>query len=347
MDLIKLEKDDLENLEKIIKTHLSLEKLYEKLYLLEINNQQESLEYSKGLDYLNIVLEVEKDQIKSLNLDFYKCQRIIAYIFAKKLSKDFLNDIECITRGDYNLKIYRRLLYILYNKFNTYHDMLRDKLMSKEEQELLKRIGSNLNEEALSNQIYSNVEVKKTLDNDLYSNFLVFLQEMINNSTYKKYYAELIKRKYVLAFINPNIEEELIKNRFVINDKLSIKAKFIANLTNMPEVAYTFLKNSCMNDIYNSQIHLMLETSNFDYENSNQAVTSLLRQCFIRSVFLFMNSEEMLELNYSFHEFIESKDHSKESTISEQLIIDCFNQSKLDKEKLDVPDFKYKKTRQS
>ena len=59
----------------------------------------------------------------------------------------------------------------------------------------------------------------------------------------------------------------------------------------------------------------------------------------LRSAFLFMSDEAVMEVNEKFHDFIESREYFQKypnNQISEKKIIQCFKRIKSDRNKLEL-----------
>ena len=135
MVLLQLINDEEFNLfNRLIRISRMLEDLYSKLYNLELNNEKDSALYNKYLNYLLMVLDMEKESYLKLNLDQDKVYNYLIFINnTYHLDKDF-TDLESIILSKYDKRIIRRiiakLLDILPNKdaFLTYclHDEIKD-----------------------------------------------------------------------------------------------------------------------------------------------------------------------------------------------------------------------------
>ena len=69
MEKYKLVNENYNWLKRIIQITTSIETLYKKLFILEINGQKDTEEYKKTMDYLSIALDVE-DNVYEENLSY-------------------------------------------------------------------------------------------------------------------------------------------------------------------------------------------------------------------------------------------------------------------------------------
>ena len=345
MEKYILNTSDFEFINSLIKTTSSIDTLYRKMCELEVNGEKDTEEYQQLLDYLNISLEVENKLYSDAKLNYSRCVAIVNFILNKKLPDKFLNDVESIMQQDYSNRILRRILNVLVHKILEDHESLKE-MLPNEMIELMYQIGMPNPDKIVSHAIYSSIELQKAFEKDSLNGFLNFLQEFIDNNDYKFYKKDLICTKYNTAFINKSVESEMISNKFEIPATFYINSRFVADITQTDLELYNLLKNLYGTKESTKQISEIIELGDMDYGDSKKAITSILRQCFMRANFLLMSDEAISDVNYEFHEFIEDKKYLErhpQDRISEQLIINCFKSIKKDKNKPCVLSFGYRK----
>lgn len=339
MENYELTTTDFEELKKIIKTTSSIYNLYQKMYVLESKGQKESEEYQKLIEYLKIALEVEEVGYLDLNLTYQKCLALIRYL---EINYQLPNDLDYIPNLDDKNLIFMRIRNILDRKMLSFTENLKNTVVPQEIRDILQRIGI-INEEKLSQSIYSNTELNKALKFDLISSYLIFLKNTTRNKDYSQYKDELLKAMYQTIFIYKDIENEILKNNFNVPDNINITSQFVADLFQI-NIAYPILKNLFAGEICQTQINEIIEIKDIDYDNPKIYVASILRQCLLKSSFLLLDDNHLENINYQFHSFIESDQYISRhqgDRISEEAISRCFRNIKKDKAKTITLSFKY------
>lgn len=342
--IYKFTNDDIDKINELIKVTSSIDSIYNKLYDLEIKGKQESNEYKKLLEYLSIMKEVEDKLYDEANLTFERCVAWTNYI-TMQLPQNFTEEYQSLINQDYDNRIFRRILAelkrnVVYNYKNI------KKLMPKEMLEFGKKISKENSENFLNNMIHVNAEIKKAIDKDILNAYLLFVQEFIDNPKYDGIKTLLIKSKYNTYFINKESENEIINNKFVIPSELYINSKFIADINQFDLKMLKILKDDNAIRIAIPEISQLIEMTDIEYNNQKKAITSILRQCLLRSSFLLMSDLAIEEVNFAFHKLIDDKkyfERHKNDRISEQHIINCFKNINKDKTKQNIVSFGYRK----
>ena len=197
------------SIEKILMISNKILVIYNNLYNLEINNQKNSLDYHRNLNYLDIVLELENNFYQKLNpklisfyLHFLDPNRILKNLSDYHLIINDLNQIYPKKR------IYNRLLEIQNNYLKEKYDDINYKEIS-----LLQR----------------------TLKEDINKLFLYYEEkEFNNNSNFKDTFT---MTKYILSYLNKDIENSL-KENFNDFNKLILLSKSTSDLLEIDEDRY-------------------------------------------------------------------------------------------------------------
>ena len=197
------------SIEKILMISNKILIIYNNLYNLEINNQKNSLDYHRNLNYLDIVLELENNFYQKLNpklisfyLHFLDPNRILKNLSDYHLIINDLNQIYPKKR------IYNRLLEIQNNYLKEKYDDINYKEIS-----LLQR----------------------TLKEDINKLFLYYEEkEFNNNSNFKDTFT---MTKYILSYLNKDIENSL-KENFNDFNKLILLSKSTSDLLEIDEDRY-------------------------------------------------------------------------------------------------------------
>ena len=332
----KLVEQDYEWLDKIIQTTTSIQTLYQKLFLLEVMGRKDTIEYTKLLDYLNIALEVEEQTYCSAYLDNNKSQALIQYILDNKVPDGFKNDFESILMLDYSNIVLRRVLNNL--NYNIAFDYERiKKSLSKDLINSMRKLGIPNFQEVIFQAIYSGAELKRAFEKDILVGFLVFLDECVHKLDYQSFKKDLLCVKYNMSFVYKFLENDMVNNKFVVPDVFTFSSTLVRDVTQTDDDFYVSLKDDYGEKASVMQISALLQVSDADYDNGNEIITAILRECMLRSSFLFMSDEALLNLNEEFHDFVESREYLQEypnNQISEDKIIKCFRSIKRDRNKL-------------
>jgi len=345
MEKYILKSKDYEFINNLIKTTNSIDSIYRKMYDLEINGKKDTEDFNQILDYLSMAIEVEEKLYKEANLSYLQCIAIADYILQDKLPDGFLNDTESIMNQCYDNRVLRRILSILVHKIISDHESVRQ-MLPEEIIELMEQLGMPNPDKLVSQAIYSSIELQKAFERDIFNGYLAILQEFIVSNTYKNFRNDLIRSKYNTSFINKQIENDMISSKFDIPDTFYVNSRFVADLTQTDLELYKMLKNLYGVKESTKQISEVIEIGDMDYSDSKKAITSILRQCLMRSAFLLMSDEVISDVNYEFHEFVEDKkylDRHPHDRISEQLIVNCFKAIKKDRNKPSVLSLGYRK----
>ena len=337
MDKYKLQNEDYELIQKLINNTTIIEKIYKRMYELEINNKKDSNDFKNNIIILNNAIKVENRLYKDANLDYKRNIALLNYILNFKLPDNFLNDVESIMTQDYDNRVLRRIMNVLYHNVIFNNKMYKEKL-PLELLNLIQSIGYSNIDLILNKSIYTYIELSKAFEKDTLNGYLVLLQEYINNNQYRKFKKDFICNKYNTSFINKIIEDNVVSDNFNIKDNYYINSRLIADLTKTNLILYKSVKNDYGIDECVKQIVKIINIKDSEYNNKKILITSLLRECMLRSTLLLLDDETILNLNSDFHDFIESEEYirSGNNYKSEDKIIKCFKLVKKDRSKQNV-----------
>ena len=312
-----IDTDDLHKIESLLKNNTNIDKLYTKLYTIELDGKKNSDEYIKHLEYLLIFLEFEEKIYKDANLSIEKALSWI--IFLNKKSDN---------------KIVSRIIYNLFSIITTKYSELM--VLSYEGlQHIAKTLSitaSGTNKETIS----SCIVLKDNIEKNMYYTFLNFLEAYIESTANGELKNNLIAGKYNTLFTNPKIEKIVLANKFdvspiphVIEDSHKILPSLNSNL-------YKCVKDLISSTIANGEIKELLQINDIDYNDIQKTTTAIYRQCMLRSAFQIMSDEKISDLNIDFHEYVESEEYlnnHQNNCISYNLIIYDFREINNDKKK--------------
>jgi len=256
--------DDIELINKIIELTKKIYKIYNTLFELEINNQKESNLYSQNLNYLNMLLELEEELYKKIPIN--KIDSYLQYSDRANLFKNF-SDFTLIINDFHDNYIYKRI-------YNRLHTIRKSYLIKIYQENTFNKTEPYFD---LTNILY------QTINEDMLNLFIYETNKLklrINNTNYQNGFTMI---KYIISFLNENIEKEY-KNNFTINNKQFICNRIISDTFDISEEVYLNTLNYCYYyHIIQKEIQNIskkdLYTSDYAFENYRY----LLQICFIKA----------------------------------------------------------------
>lgn len=335
MKNFNLNKTDLEQLEAILRNNKNIERLYKKLYTLEIEDKKETLEYTKLLDYLSIVIEVEDKLYKEANLTLEKALSWAKLLFNCKPNNSFIT-IENIMKQNYdNLIISRIINKLLTIITQNNHELLM--CQNKELTNIMTMLGINVLKIDKKHTLCKSITMKNIIENNIYYTFLSILQEDIENPLQKTFKEKLIIAKYNTLLVNKNIEAYLLKNNFNIQINTYIDSESTSELLQINKQLYQIVKNTIACALANKQIYKLLEINDTDYNNIEKTTSSILRQCMMKAALIFLTKEEINNINNNLQNYINNDEYQTShtnNTISTYLINNCIKNITTSKTKI-------------
>lgn len=335
-----LTKEDYEFLENITKITLSINKLYKQLYELDLNNQKNSAEYIKVLDYLNVAVEAEGWQYNKTNLNFNKCMALIEYILNKNFSRELPNIDEFIITHQNDDQVVWRILANLDNRLR--FDCVEVKrLISEQIHHSYTTFDSHYMASMVADFLSDNRKLEKSLEDDWLDAFLIIVEECLNNNDNSKFKSILLKAKYITTFINSNIESNMIGDSFNIYNIVGYNFNKMANYLNIQRSLFNDLKNKYGKDEFIYQRDELLKISDHHYKDEDKKAIAILTRCRMRAAFMFMDANTINDVNFNFHELVD-RNNDRKTTISESIIVDAFKKINADRKKYKIIQFNNK-----
>ncbi|MGM9876556.1 MAG: hypothetical protein ACI310_04940 [Bacilli bacterium] len=336
MKKYKLSLDDYKNINNLIKIAKNIYSLYQILYKLDIEDKKNTKEYKDIIKQISILKEGEN---KLYNLDFSKYEEYLSFILDKLSSNVNVKTTENIINLNYNNLHFQRILITLFNKMMNHKDAGK-KLTPKELTEMQKLI-KDINIPKLFNE---SIKLQDSIKEDILNAFLFFLEEEINYKSNKYLKNKLLKIKYHTAYINQNIEKEMLKNNFNLSD-LYLTSELTSELYKIDNKLYKdMIKNYSINTILD-QIKELLKLTDSDFLEDNTNITAIARTCLLRACLINLNDDDIMTLNELFHISIEEDIYlifHYEDRISESIIADAFKKVSNDRQKPKILSLKQK-----
>ncbi len=324
MNKSKLQEKDYEFVRDVLKTTASVDYLYQKLCELENLGLRESEEYKKNSEYLEIALEVEQNHYRNKVFTLSQLLLLMEYCQKEFPAEEILSDIDFLIGHNYQTRILKRITNSLINKMLPSTTELKEILPSE-----ILSIMEYLDKKNIDEKTRQNFKFGKGLhdlfENDIFNTFLSQLEHYANDQNHQEMRSKLIEAKYNLAFINHDIEVNMLATNFQTWDFLYMRSKIAAQSMGINLQIHDFLQKLKASEKAIMQIHEILNVSDSDYMNKDVSLTVLLRTLYMKSAFLYMDSEQLIELNDHFHEYISSDeyisihrhDYKSENTIAQ------------------------------
>lgn len=353
MEKHRIDKNDLDLVEKFEKAAEEVEKIYEKLFSLELEGKTNSKEYKNLLGNLRKTVAAERALYQTSDLDFARADAIAHFILSNRAPEDFKKDLPSIVRQEYDGRIERRILGTLVRKNEADSAGLAQHL-PEEIKEVFTMMGAmfGMDEDTNARKIQESIlhcnTVTDAVQNDTYSGFLTVLREFINDPKYAKFREPLLRSKYFSAYINSTVEDSLLDNGFEIPDTFYSSAVLASNVTGTPEFLLDLVKDRYGFPLAVESIGDLLLTSDRKLSDYREATTAILRQCVLRSVLMFLSKGAIDKLKRDYQELVDEDDDYKRmypnGQKSEELIKDCFDAIDRDRLKQATLSFGFKPT---
>ena len=317
---------DVKEINSLIKSisNLYISDIYKEMYKIEVSENKNSSQYNDLMSSLKEKLDLEKQEYEKYNLTTPKMVEWREYLIKNRLNNNG-NNIESVVELNYENSLIRRIISALNKKISLSKDDISNNLDSCEEIiTFLKKIGIDDADKVVQDSFYFNEQISRSIYSDLLNAFIYIVNELQKKENYYNIKKYLLAIKYHLAYIDNEVEKNLISRNFEIDQNLYINSKVTADLIGIDGNMYELLKDSYNVDVCLYQIYKLLDTGDMIYGDLKESLSSVLRQCLLRASFVLLNDPVIEHINYEFHKHIESKDYldiHKFDKISRQLLI--------------------------
>lgn len=258
-----------DKLQELITLSEKLLKIYDKLYNLEIKNKKDSLEYQKNISYLNLLTELEDEIYPNLSNE-----DIEMYI---NLIKETNNNI---TLSDFNV--------IINSKNNTY---LLKRILNRLRLETKSRLITSFqlnNDSFTANQLLLNQFIYE----DILNAFIFETNLFIPHTDIQEYKDALHMIKYIVSFLNKNIENKL-KNNFNIPNRYYLISNIAAYQYDMENRDYKKLIQRHYLEYINREIREIGKSDIYNSSYSYEKYKGILQRNLLRA-YLALDRENIL-----------------------------------------------------
>ncbi len=294
-----METKDIELLNKILDLSKKILKIYSILFKLEIKHLKPSKVYSRYLNYLDVLLDLEDEYYKMIPIE-----KIDLYITYSDRGKTFItfSDYSLIINDFYDFYFAKRVYNHLKKIKDSYKISSYQKGFIKEDEffDQVKFIEAKIENEIAKLFLYYIEQEKKSLKNNDYKNGLTSI-------------------KYILSFLNMDIEKELTPN-FEINDNLYLTSQSLADLFGFLDHDYLRMLQGFFHRFLKRDIRSLmkrdLDSSDYSFENHRLRIGKALIQSYLTL------DKNNIYLKDKIHDMIDSCDLDVKEILKESLEID-------------------------
>lgn len=292
MEEYKLTKSDFDELEELIKTVNSIEVLYKKLYELEISNKKNSEEYKKTIEYLKIALEVEADKYKKILYSSDKSISIIEHLLLGKVSEDE-SEMEYLFSQNNSNRVVNRIAAFIKKELLRDYSLMR-KFLPQELSMVLKYVEIEDPEQMIMDSFKTSRDLQETAEQEILNVFIKMIEEFIVDKNYNEFRNQLLRVKYDVAFVNKEVESQMMFNNFNTLSTLLFDSKFMKDILKINNFEYKIFCNKYAFRKVALEMDKIIKSWPFLNNNESIAFPNLLRQVYLRSLFLLMD-EDIIE----------------------------------------------------
>lgn len=276
--------NDLKNLNTLLEITRIIKIVYQKLIILEQQNEFNNDKYNKLISHLEELIYLEDKLYESINFNISKWKTWIDYIKSKFISNSNMEKLLIEGSNDAleYYRIYYTLNYVVNSKINRLVDL--SYIGAKIEQISFGEISSM---KEIDDLISVLSKLSNTFKEDYYSSFLMFLEEKIHNQKDINIKKELINRKYLVLYFNKSIEKLMLNYNFAIPRDMYSNSKMLSSLYRFPEEIYEVNSN-----IYFTGNLDSLLTDYLNYK-SNEEKERIIIECLIKSKIANISKETM------------------------------------------------------
>lgn len=306
--------DDFNLIDELLVISRSISNLFNILCDLEINEREDSPEYKRNLDYLQIALSVEEDIYQNSSLDVEKCHEIIDFIMPM-LPMNEKGNLDCLPFLENDNRAVRRIINALKKKIMVDYDI--DIAHGENNFE-------GMSDEYLKDIVQVSNIMYAYIFEDLINAIIIYNEEEIEKKENSDYRECLIKQKYFLSYIYKDCNEKSVDSSFAFDKRTPNITKFMAFAFNLSDDSLANIKKDNLSLLAGIQICEILNTK----ENAEL----LIRKSILRALFLLMDDDALCDIDDLFVQAIKDSGNvfNKENI---KLIENCFINTHSDKDK--------------
>ncbi len=287
--------NDIVYIDEIIRTTVRIKKLYDDLitYELESFNDEELRE--------NLIKELEKNLLWEEKLHqkidlLSRLDDVKEELWGKEELLGFKNQYRSILTGEKVNALYERIKQKSYKEnhlmddVKEYSDLLLEEYLKNRDEE------QEIDLEKMKAERDKLISVRKYLLNDLARAFFSFLNDFLNDPAYEEFKEDLIKLKYKLAFLDPELEEVAIDQDFKNSDTYLVTSVFSSELNTGSRLMYEELVAEIAMRETEFHRNILLEISDEELaENRFSMLKAIYCQVKLKSALSFLKKKDFKE----------------------------------------------------
>lgn len=333
MNLTNFTIEELSQLEKLLQVSNNVGIIIDKLCILELNNQKDSILYNQTILEFTRLVNIENETYQNANLDYQQCYKF-ARLLSAQINTEMFDTKPTNSFKNQNNKTIKRVINILISIMQQDKNF-NQSIITDEFIETLSKLTNYITKNDLIQGLEHNIKIQSSLDTDINSIFISILEELITQRIYQQYKKELIKAKYCFATSNKELEILLIENKFSIPNIIYINSKIINELLKEEELSYNIIRYTELKIRAQIEINKLLNIKDNEYNNPEKYIHTIISSCYLRALFSLMTSDEINDFNEEFHEQLDKLEDIN-NEISEKIIINCFKSFNKDKKRIRI-----------
>lgn len=282
----ELKKEDYENISRLINISQQINSLYDELYQLELTNQKE--EYISTINKLKSMLLIEDDIYVKIGNSYEKNIQILNYLKENRpLSLLSQDDLVFETE----LVIMRIVSKLNKNVLADSQNLIPDEIKT-----------NPLLAQQITQILTSSINIRDSILTDLMYCLLAIIQKEsdINVHQYLK------KVKYKISYLYPKIEKNMLERNFSVEENPWMETILIGQINHYPKDVINEIKQLYGKEYYNKILETMLIYDDEDLKDDQTMNAVLLKQFFLRAIFLLLDDETIMDLNDEFHDLLDN-----------------------------------------
>lgn len=282
-----LTQEDYRDISDLILISNKIKKIYDELYNIEIYKNKDSEEYYNKLCKLKDVIDIENGIYKKIGDNNHKNLTILGYLLKDKIDiKELIEEFLIFSSNPIMSRILNHFI----------RNIVKDKDIIPEFLSIFFQ-DYQIAKNEITNSILSSYEFKDSLNSDLINCLLAIIEKEKNIEITDK----LKEVKYLVSYLYPDLESCLVKNNFEIEKNPYVGSIFVGQTNKWPQEIIKKIRIMYGLTYYEDTVNSMLQYCDEDLLDNNIKYKLVISQIFLRTVFIILDSETIMELNDSFH----------------------------------------------
>lgn len=275
-----------------IATNISIK--YKQLKTMEQSNMKDESVYKSICIELANLHKEENEYYKNTKLNKNETIDLMKLLVSKN-TFDPNNNIEDVIHAKTKFNPEQRVFYRL-------HDSVR--YNEKDKYNIIDTIPNELKNKLSSNNIKNQIKGNLLFEENVLNNYYLILESFIIKylETDPECREDLIHTKYLLSFLNTNVEKEFIDNNFDFKTNLYLNYPMIGDFYNMPRYVQEIKLNDIIFIIFAEESARLLDIKDNEIEKNKFDI--ILSKIILRSTTIFFSEEFLKTRQNKFDEFM-------------------------------------------